>query len=100
MCSVHDTGGQVADILTFDADRRRQHDSAMKTGLFVHLYRKLGEGLGLLEDRQDADAARSDDDVREALLAVEKLRQFQLKMRKAGVTRKDVRRWINEGRRV
>lgn len=72
----------------------------MKTSLLAHLYRKLGEGLGLLEDDQGRALSRSDDDVRAALLAVERLRQFQLKMRKAGVTRKDVRRWINEDRRV
>lgn len=72
----------------------------MKTSLLAHLYRKLGEGLGLLKDNQGRGAARSDEDVRDALLALERLRQFQLKMRKEGVTRKDVRRWINEGRRV
>jgi hypothetical protein len=66
----------------------------MKTSLLAHLCRKLGEGLGL-----GRAAARSDEDVRDALSAVDRLRQFQLK-RKAGATRKDVRHWINEGRRV
>jgi hypothetical protein len=56
----------------------------MKTSLLAHLYRKLGEGLGVLDDDQGRAATRSDEDVRDALLAVERLRQFQLKMRKAG----------------
>ena len=72
----------------------------MKTSLLAHLYRKIGEGLGLLEGDQERTAARSEDDVRDALLAVDRLRQFQLKIGKEGVTREDVRRWINEGRRV
>lgn len=68
---------------------------------FADLYRSVGERLGLLaHGEQSAAKGRSEADIRDALLAVEEIRRFQLEMRKKGVSRAEVRRWINEGRRA
>lgn len=64
------------------------------------IFRRVGEGLGLLHDERPKPRVRSEADIRDAKLALEELRRFQLEMRKKGVTRAEVRRWINEDRRV
>lgn len=63
-------------------------------------FRRVGEGLGLFQEEVPKRPARSGADIRDAKLALEELRRFQLEMRKKGVTRAEVRRWINEDRRA
>lgn len=88
--------------MAFDDGLHVIHALFMKTGLIADLYRKLGEGLGLLEpSSRDAETTgRTEAQIREGLIALEGLRQWQLQMRKDGVTRKEVTRWIREDRRI
>jgi hypothetical protein len=69
----------------------------MKLGIVADWYRKLGEGLGLLEVER---SERSEEEIRRALIAVDEMAKFQVELRKKGVTPALMRRWINEDRRA
>lgn len=64
----------------------------MKMGLLAELYRKVGEGLGLLDTHKDADrSARIN-------AALDILADVQREWREKGLTQADIRRMVEEGR--
>lgn len=72
-----------------------------KPSFFADLYRKVGEGLGLL-DPHDKVAAGGPDEARKAAAreALRALERYHAKVSKAGVTEEEIRSWIRDGRRV
>jgi len=71
----------------------------MKTSLLAELYRKLGEGLGLLEPVGEEAVKRSEADIERGREAVRELQKLQERWREQGITVEDIRGFISEGRR-
>ena len=75
--------------------------SSPKASFVATLYRRLGESMGFVEpvvQGSQGARGRSEEEVRDALLAVEEMGRFQRSLGRKGAKRNDVRRWINEGR--